>query len=138
MNGDTDSTVGEEAEAMDITIKTVPNAEQRYDTCGDWWFDAAGDLQIRVSAMGDWRYEALVAFHELVEALLCRERGISAEAVDAFCATIEARRAAGAVDESGHDKASPSHREHLFAENLERMLALEWGVDWDEYGAALP
>jgi hypothetical protein len=88
--------------------------------------------------MGNWKYEALVSHHELTEALLCRDRGITAEAVDAFCATIEERRAAGTVDESGHDKASPSHREHIFAENLERALALEWGVEWDEYGKAMP
>ncbi len=123
---------------MKIIIETIPHDQQRIPgQVGDWYLKD-GALMIAVSKMGNWRYEMLVVHHELTEALLCMDRGITAEAVDAFCATIEERRAAGTVDESGHDKNSPSHREHMFAENLERMLALELGVDWAEYGKAIP
>lgn len=123
---------------MNITIKTIPHDMQRYPTVGDWYFDDAGNLEIRVSDMGNWQYEALVAFHELAEVLLCKDRGITAEMVDVFCMTIEERQKEGTVDESGHDRASPSHREHIFAENVERLLAFELGIDWNEYGGAIP
>jgi hypothetical protein len=124
---------------MKITIETIPHDQQRFPTwAGDWQIDQQGNIAIQVSELGDWRYEALVIHHELTEVLLCKARGITTEMVDAFCATVTERRAAGTVDETDHDKTSPSHREHLFAENLERMLAFELGVDWDEYGEAMP
>ena len=62
---------------MNITIKTIQHSKQRYDTCGDWWFDKKGNLQIRVSDMDNWKYEYLVGDHEVREALLCKDRGIT-------------------------------------------------------------
>ena len=44
-----------------IFIKSIPMSEMRYKTCGDWWYDPDGTLQIRAAKMGDWRYELLVA-----------------------------------------------------------------------------
>lgn len=69
---------------MKITIETIPYDQQRYPTVGDWTFDKEGNLLIRVSGMGDWRKEALVAVHELVEVLICKQRGITQEQVDKF------------------------------------------------------
>ena len=122
---------------MNIVVKTIPHAEQRYETVGDWWLDEAGDLQIRVSAMGEWKYEALVAFHELAEALLCKDRGITTEMVDAFDMAFEARREAGNTDEPGDDPNCPCRREHFFATSVERLLAAEFRVDWAAYDAAV-
>lgn len=119
---------------MNVTIKTIPHIDQRYDTVGDWWFDDAGDLHLRVSAMGDWRKEALVAFHELAEVLLCKDRGITAETVDAFD-MAHAERGDGV--EPGDDPAAPYRAEHFFATTVERLLAAELGVDWVEYDAAV-
>ena len=118
---------------MNITIKTIPHNAQRYDTCGDWWFDEAGDLEIRVSDMGNWKYEALVAFHELAEVLLCKDRGITTEMVDAFDMAFEAKREVGNVDEPGDDPACPCRKEHFFATTVERALSAELGVDWSAY-----
>ena len=119
---------------MNITIKTIPHKEQRYDTVGDWQFTEAGDLAITVSAMGDWRYEALVAFHELAEAVLCKARGITAEQVDAFD-----KWHAGNIDlgEPGDHPDAPYHKEHFFATTVERMLAAEFGFDWHTYDEAV-
>lgn len=69
---------------MNITIQTILHEQQAYDTPGNWRFDQNGNLLIEVSAMGDWRYELLVALHELIEVGICKHRGISQEAVDAF------------------------------------------------------
>ena len=68
---------------MKVTIEVIPNNQQRYSTCGDWQWDG-DNLTISVSKMGDWRYEMLVAFHELAECLICRHRGIQQEQVDDF------------------------------------------------------
>jgi hypothetical protein len=70
-----------------IEISTIPHAEQRYPTCGDWFFldDAVGSrLIVRVSDMGNPRFEALVGYHEAFEALLCKNDGVTDEMVTAF------------------------------------------------------
>ena len=40
-------------------------------------------------------------------------------------------------EEPGDDPRAPYHREHVYATNVERMLAYEMGVNWDEYGERL-
>src|SRR5579862_3622522 len=106
---------------MNITIKTIPQSAQRYETIGDYWFDEAGNIELRVSDTGNWKYEALVALNELVEVLLCKERGISEPDIKAFDEAYEANRPAGDYDsEPGDDPLAPYGKEHRFAENLER------------------
>ena len=119
---------------MNINIRIIPHAEQRYDTCGDWWLSEAGDLEIRVSAMGDWRHEALVAHHELTEALLCKERGITTEQVDVFDREhVESWDRRKPFVEPGDHPEAPYHKEHFFATSVERLLCAELGVDWFDY-----
>ena len=126
---------------MNITIKTIPHSEQRYATVGDWWFDEAGDLQIRVSRapgnlppVNDWKYEAMIAFHELAETLLCKDRGISVEMVDAFDKSFVQSEI---IDEAGDHPNSPYRKEHFFATTVERLLAAELGVNWNDYADAV-
>lgn len=118
---------------MKITIETVPHVEQRYPTVGDWFFKSNGDLTIVVSELGDWRKEALVGVHELVEVLLCKHRGVPQEAVDKFDIQFEQSRPEGNVDEPGDDPQAPYRREHCLATAIERMLAAELDVVWKEY-----
>jgi hypothetical protein len=116
---------------MKITIETIPHDAQRYDTVGDWvWLDD-DRLEIKVSELGDRRHEALVAIHELVEALLCREHGITTEVVDAF------DRAYTGDGEPGHAPDCPYRAEHTEAQGIEVFLAIAMGVDWCEYDAAV-
>jgi hypothetical protein len=78
---------------MKVIIETIPHQDQRYNTVGDWRWH--GDiLMISVSQLGNWKYEAAIAYHELREALHCKHLGISQEAVDAFDLEFEARRGA--------------------------------------------
>ena len=57
--------------------------------------------------MTDRRYELLVALHELVEALLCKEAGVSQERVDALDEAYEAKRLPDDKDsEPGDDPAN--------------------------------
>ena len=129
---------------MNITIKTIPQKEQRYETIGDYWFirkespPTNFNLEIRVSETGNWKYEALVAIHELVEVLLCKDRGISEPDIMAFDKAFEAKRKPDDKDsEPGDDPAAPYGKEHRFAENIERLVAAELGVNWNTHDADL-
>lgn len=118
---------------MKIRIETIPHQAQRYPTVGDYW-DEAGVEEIRVSEMPDWRYEALVAVHEMIEMILVKHRGISEQSISQFDIAFEQSREEGKVrGEPGDDPRAPYQKEHFFATNLERLLAAELGVDWFEY-----
>jgi hypothetical protein len=116
---------------MKIIIESIPHLQQRYNTVGDWWFDPDGTLQIRVSEAADERHAFLVAFHELVEVTLCKERGITQAQVDMFDMAFKDE------GEPGDDKLAPYYREHQFAMGMERLMAAEMGVDWVHYEAGL-
>jgi hypothetical protein len=119
---------------MKIQIETIPHEQQRYPTVGDYWEDEGGVEQVRVSNMIDWRYEILVAVHELVEWALTKHRGIDEAAISDFDVDYERLRETGVVKgEPGDSAKSPYRREHFFATNLERLLAAELDVDWFEY-----
>ena len=122
---------------LNITIKTIADEKQRYDTVGDYQTDESGKMQISVSDMSNERFEFLIAVHELVESRLCKERGISDEVIDAFDLAYEdAREPGDQISEPGDQTDAPYHKEHVFATMVEKMLADELGVDWDEYSAA--
>ena len=124
---------------LDIHIKSIPHDKHRYPTVGDYWNDGAR-LEMRVSKLSDWRYEFLIALHELVESHLCRHRGISIESIDAFDKWFEKARELGMFDldeEPGCDPRAPYMKEHMFAMFIERMTAKELGVDWEKYANEL-
>jgi hypothetical protein len=115
-----------------VRIVTIPHKWQEYDTAGNWHVKADGkEITISVSRMHDQRYEFLVALHELIEAYLCKTRGISETAVTAF------DKAHLAAAEPGDLPDAPYFREHVFATKIERMLADELGVNWHDYNAAV-
>ena len=119
---------------MKVTIEVISNEQQRYPTVGDWQWDSDREhLTISVSSMGNWRYEMLVAFHELAECLICRHRGIDQSLVDAFDKLYERERTDGDVSEPGDDPMAPYYKEHQFATCVERLLALQLDVDWKQY-----
>jgi hypothetical protein len=114
-----------------IVIETIPHASHRYPTVGDWQRDEHGVLQIRVSETADPRDALLVALHELIEAALCEQREISETEVTRFDTShLDS-------DDQGDLPGAPYHEEHVFAECVERLFALELGRDWNEYDAAL-
>lgn len=114
-------------------ILSIPHADHRYPTVGDWQFLASNGvtIDVQVSATTDWRHAALIAVHELIEAILCRHRGISQDEVDSF------DLAHPELAEPGLSENCPYRREHLHAHHVEVNLAYELGVDWQEYTAAL-
>jgi hypothetical protein len=117
---------------LNIRIETIPHEKQQYETVGNWFWDV-DTLVIHVSNMKNWKYELLVAIHEITETALCRDRNISEDSVTDFDLEFEARRQEGNTDEPGDDPNSPYRKEHLFATNIERLLAAELKVEWDKY-----
>jgi len=122
---------------MNIALKSIPHKEQRYETCGDWVFFPNGSLSITVSDTGNEDHAFLVALHEMVEAWLCQKRGIPEQSITDFDVAYEAARPEGDDSEPGDQPDAPYQKEHQFATKIERMMAEELGVDWDEYENAL-
>lgn len=132
---------------MTIDVQIIPHNKQRYPTSGDWWvgrapvprdspsLGAVVALHVRVSAMGDWGDEMLVAHHEITEALLCIAAGIEGKDVDAFDIAFEKARKDD-NDEPGDSPAAPYYKQHQIATGFERIMAAEMGVDWNSYEQA--
>jgi hypothetical protein len=116
-----------------IVLSLIPQQSQRYQTVGDWMWH--GDrLDIRISQEVGAKhpeYLALLSVHELVEALLCHQDGVSTSTVDAFDL---AYRGEG---EPGDNPLAPYHREHKIATQVERALAAGLKVKWSDYEQAL-
>lgn len=139
---------------MNIHIEVIPHKSQRYPTVGDWQFRNE-DLYIQVSAMGNWKYEALIAHHEMTEALLCYAAGIESAVVTAFDMEFEAareekgKRKEGSLVHSvpfifkdkvmtpnfepGDHPDCPYRQQHVVATMAEVQMAVALGVDWIEY-----
>lgn len=94
-------------------------------------------LVIRVSKLSDWRYEMLVAIHELAEVLMCKHDGVSQELVDAFDKDFEAKRTEDNEDEPGDEPDAPYVKQHCLATGIERIMAAHLGVSWKNYEAEL-
>lgn len=119
---------------MIACLGEIAHKLQRYETVGDWMVNPlSGEVKILVSKMDDPDYRFLVQAHELIEVYFCLKRGISEQSVTDFDLEYEARRPEGDVSEPGDDPKAPYHKEHIFATKIERLLAEELRVDWDEY-----
>jgi hypothetical protein len=115
---------------LEVWIKSIPAKNQRYATCGDWYESIAG-TQVRVSDLGDWKKEACVAVHELVEQLVCRADGVTADDVDEY------DRAHSETGDEPDIPGSPYRRAHWIAYLVEMQLAAALGLDWTQYGETL-
>lgn len=114
-------------------ITTISHEEHRYPTVGDYAVDAFGVRHFRISDMGNTNYEFLVAMHELIEEYLVTKRNISHTSIDTFDIRYENNRPDGDESEPGNDPKAPYYNEHQFATKIEKQLADELGVNWDEY-----
>lgn len=111
-----------------ISIEFIDHKDQRYDTVGDYFQSGQlGEVIIRVSKMKDERYQMLVAVHELVELILCRDAGISDQEIDQWDMNFKGD------GEPGEHMDAPYWRQHLFATTVEKRMAEIMGIDWKEY-----
>lgn len=122
---------------MNINIEVIPNDKHRPGITGaDWYWSPDGTLQVRVSKMSDWRFEAVLAMHEAAEAILCKHRGVDYRNVDEFDQWYEKNHPTTKI-EAGDDPNAPYRKQHGFATAIERILAAEMGVDWPAYDKEL-
>jgi hypothetical protein len=115
---------------MRCQLKVVPHAQQRYNTVGDWYYNKEGMMIITSSALGNGDYEFLIQLHELIEAKLCLEHGVTEQQVDDFDKWFEEQ---GLVGEPGDHPESPYLLEHSIATQHEHEMAKALGVDWNLY-----
>ena len=128
---------------MDYRVYSLKHSSQDYPTVGDWKVRQGKLREIKVSDMINQDFVFLVGLHEQIEAWLCLKKGIKQITVDAFDKAYEVAREKGIkapcgckptrTSEPGHDRDAPYFDEHKFAEKIERLMAKELGVDWDEY-----
>lgn len=122
---------------MTIIIETIKHSEHRYSTCGDWFRDEDGNLRIKVSDMGNYDYEFLVALHELVEAWLCYNRNISEHEVTNFDKEYELNRSPANHEEPGDSLDAPYRDEHCAATGIEKIMCSMLGIPWSAYESAV-
>ncbi len=114
-----------------ITIEIIPHNAQEYDTCGNYQEVEKNSCCIEISKLNNWKKEACVAIHELVEYILVKKNGIKINDIDNFDINFQGK------GEPGNSKDAPYNREHLFATKIEKLLAKELGVSWSEYDKAI-
>lgn len=118
-----------------LRVAVIPHRHQNYDTAGDYFQlgeDNHAVWMVRVSAMSDWRHEALVMIHELVEMILTKNDGVTWKDIDEFDKT------GGGKDhpDPGTIPEAPYHQQHTKATEIERKMA-EWlNIDWEAYDAS--
>jgi hypothetical protein len=120
-----------------IVIEIIPHETHRYETCGDFWNEQDGTLQIRVSKLSSWQRERLIIIHELIEETLCRDAGIDERDIDSFDISFEKARPEGNTDEPGDDSHAPYKFQHGVASGIERILAAAMEIDWKSYSDEL-
>lgn len=115
---------------MNVLIRTVRHSQQPYVTVGSWRIDD-DSLSILVSKVGDSDEEFLIGLHELIEAYLCHKHDISHDAVIDYDTEFND---SGKKGEPGDQPDAPYHREHVYATNIERLVAGELRVNWADHG----
>lgn len=121
----------------EIHVKSIPAAQHRYRTLGDYYYDRDNVLQVRVTEMGNETYEKLVIIHELIEELMTKHKGIKEEDILAFDQYFEMRRDQGLVPddlEPGFSNEAPYLKDHTIATAVEMMICGALGISWIDYG----
>ena len=89
---------------MKINMETLPHVTQIYGTCGNYWVDEAGTIQISVSETGNDDFNWLVFLHEAIVQKLSQHRGMKL-----------------------------TDKEHLLAAGIEKIMASLLDLDWNKY-----
>jgi hypothetical protein len=110
-----------------ISVEVIPHADQRYDTVGDWAFEADGTISINVSQVKNRDYESLIAIHEIIESILCRHAGITAAQVDEWDMSHKDSNDPGSLS------GCPYYMQHVHATIFEKHLAGLLNVKWGDY-----
>lgn len=121
---------------MEIHIKTIPHDHQRYETCGDYYYDQDSILQVRISDMGNDFYATMVAVHEIIEEAITKKNGITEQQIMDFDLAFEAARKIGLkteTEEPGFSNDSPYRAAHAFATGVELGMCALTDTSWADY-----
>jgi hypothetical protein len=116
---------------MRIVIETKPKNLMRYVTAGDYFEVQKDNVFIDVCEQGNDDANFLISLHELIEWYLTKKRGIKEEDIMDFDLAHPDSL------EPGDEKDSIYRREHRFAENIERLVAGELGIDFNEHNNSI-
>jgi 5-methylcytosine-specific restriction endonuclease McrA len=117
-------------------MKVIPHHWQDYPTVGNYFHIKGGTIVIFCSDMKNDKYHQLIFAHEMFEVALVIARKIKIKDIDKFDMQFEKDREIGLhspEDEPGHNRRAPYHKEHVFAEKMERAFAKALGVNWKAY-----
>jgi hypothetical protein len=120
---------------LSSSLLCFPAAQMRYNTAGDWEVHEEKKhihFSVTTAETGNWRYDALLQVHELIEAILCINNNVQEEDVSKFDMS---RTPDGPDGDCGDDPLAPYSKEHCFATAVERMLCAAMGVEWDDYSS---
>lgn len=124
---------------MRIKLRRIDQKEQKFTTLGYWSWSKPGNkgtLTVQVSRMGDWRFEAAVWGHELIEVFYCWLFRISTEEADRFDAFYEAEYNAGRIattQEPGDDRKCPYYVGHSAGVAWEHFWIFISFCRWSKY-----
>lgn len=125
-----------------IVVDFIPHNQQRYNTVGDWQFEAPNSvrgkvLHVRVSQTGNDKANAAIAIHEIIEALLCLFQGVSFADVDSYDFHNEGTAGTDCLSDNPKSPYFSQHNDALAIEYLfSRLLDLDWR-EYDELIQAL-
>ena len=103
-------------------------SKPRYETCGDYFYDDKGVLNIQTLELDNDIYNCLVMIHEMVEWVGITKAGIFIEDIEEYDHKF------GGIDvEPGEQADCPYRLQHEFAELIERMVCNRFGIDYLKY-----
>jgi hypothetical protein len=129
---------------MFITVKFIDAKYMPYTTLGHWTyttvspgcFAATFNIMLLVAKMSDWRFEASVLIHELIEILWCIRHKVTTDQCDKFDAYYETMYKQGLISktkEQGNDKRCPYHRGHVWGNFFSWLFEWVVGIDKQVY-----
>jgi hypothetical protein len=117
-------------------LGAIPAKLIRADQAGDWMYDKDYTILAYSAQMDDERSELAVAIHELIEAYMCRDAGVTDEQVTKFDFMYERERAEGKhgpLDEAGDDERAPYRVQHEAATIVEKSVCFVLGLSWKQH-----
>lgn len=124
---------------MKIKLVRLNGRHPDFLTVGYWFWSQPknrGTLTIQVSKMKDWRHEAAVWGHEVLEAIYCKVFGVTTEVADRFDAFYEQEYEAGRIPkttEPGDDRRCPYFYGHQLGCIWERVCITLTFANWARY-----
>lgn len=120
---------------MKITIDIIEPGQHRPGITGaDWQYDIASHtVNVRITRMSDWKREACLIIHELVEALCCMAERVTWESVDNFDAWFDKTYPNKLNTEAGDHADAPYRSQHSLATGIERIMCERFGISWRDY-----